>query len=326
MRRRSADPQRPGRAAAASRLLVAVLGGALAACGVSGAASSPDEAPAATGPGDLAVVATTTMLGDVASQVVGDAGEVAVVMPPGADPHTFQPSARQVAQMQDADLLVVNGAGLEESLQDAVEEAEAAGVPVLRAADHVEPLAAGDDEHAEGGADPHFWMDPDRMAEAVTALGERLTDLSGEDAPAQRADDYARQLVELGEEIDAILASVPPEARTLVTDHDSLAYFAERFDFNVAGTVIPSTTTGAEPSAQDLEALAEILRREEVPAIFADTSQPDRLAQTLAEEVGAAVEVVPLHTGSLGTEDGGPTTYVEALRTDAERIAEALGS
>ena len=302
------------------------------------------------GPGGVAIVATTAIMGDIARNLATADDRVSVLMDAGADPHTFEPSARQIAELADADLVVANGAGLEEGLDDALDEAAAAGVPIFFAADHVDTLAAaGDDDHGtsrddagaedahedsdgtdhadgheDGAVDPHIWMDPARMADAVRALGRQIgVQTDAPQAAADRAQPYAGQLADLDRRIEEMLADIPSERRTLVSNHASLSYFANRYDLRIVGTVIPGVSTGGEPSAREIEALAEAIRREEVPAIFTDSTAPSQLAATLARETGTDVQVVELYTGSLGTGDEA-TTYLEMLETDAQRISEAL--
>jgi zinc/manganese transport system substrate-binding protein len=262
------------------------------------------------------LVVSTTILGQAVAEVVADLAEVEVVMPLGADPHQFAPSARQAEAMETADLLVVNGAGFEQGMADVIEEAEAAGTPVFDASGQVELV----------GGDPHLWMDPRRMVAVIEALGARVAELEGIDTEALsvRVDGYVQQLTELDAAIEAELAAIPPERRVLVTNHDVLGYFAERFDLDIVGAVVPSLTTGAEPSAVELEELAATIRDSGVPAIFAETTQPVELAQALAGEVGGDVKVVELYTESLGEPGSGAASYVEMMRTNAELIAAGL--
>jgi zinc/manganese transport system substrate-binding protein len=267
------------------------------------------------------VVATTTILGDVVSHLVGDGVEVETIMPPNADPHEFQPSARQVQELRQADLVVANGAGFEGGLEDAVDAAKEDGVPVLEAIDTVPHLSF------EGGVDPHFFTDPASMAtaaEALTAeLGDRIPALDSA-AARRRAEDYVAELRALDAEVDDTLSVIPDDRRVLVTNHESLGYFAERYGFDVLGVIIPGGSTLAEPSAGDLDDLASAIEEAGVPAVFADTSSPEQLAEALADEVGGTIEVVELYTESLGGEGSAAATYVDMIRTDAQRIADAL--
>lgn len=294
--------------------------------------------PAAHGGGPRIVV-STSILGDVVANLVGDLAEVETVMPRATSPHDFQASAQQVAAMRRADALVVNGGGFEAGLVETIEGVMAEGVPTFIAIDAVEPLGApeGDrhahaddaDDHAAGaggGVDPHFFTDPSRVRAAAVALVDFLaTELPGMDAGGLRsqAQDYLDELAALDAEVEEVVSVVPAADRKLVTNHEVFGYFAERYGFEVVGAVIPSTSTQAEASAAELAELAELVRAEDVEAIFADTSSPSRLADALSAEVGD-VAVVELFSESLGPEGSEAATYLDLMRTDARRIADAL--
>ncbi len=271
---------------------------------------------AAAGEGELQVLATTTILGDVVAAVVGDDAEVTVLLPPGADPHSFQPSARQVAAIEEADLVVANGLGLEEGLAEALD-----GDHVVEVAPRLDPLPFG--TAVSGTPDPHVWMDPLRMAEAARQIAAELTRVAPEVDWSARAEAYMAGLAEVDREITDLLAPIPPERRKLVTNHDSLGYFADRYGFEVVGTVIPGGATLAAPSAAELAALVEVIEREEVPAIFVETTESADLAEALAAEAGG-VAVVELYSGALGEPGSGADTLAGMLVTNARRIAQAL--
>lgn len=291
--------------------VVGVLALAAAACSSGGDGSD-----------GLVIVTTTNILGDVVEHLVGDAAEVRTILPANADPHEFQPSARQVQELREADLVVANGAGFEGGLADAVDAAEGDGVPVVEAISAVETLDLDD------GTDPHFFNDPVRVATAAEAIVVELADVApalDTDAVRRTAGDYIDELRSLADEMEQTLAVVPEERRVLVTNHEAMGYFADRFGFEILGVIIPGGTTLAEPSAGDLDDLASAVEESGVPAIFAETSAPEQLAEAVADEVGTTIEIVELYTESLGGPDSPASTYVDMLRTDAERIADALG-
>lgn len=274
------------------------------------------------------IVVTTNILGDVVENLVGDNAEVTVLMKPNADPHSFGISAREAGAMEGADLIIGNGLGLEEGLSTNLDNARSEGVPVLEVGDQIDPI-----DYASGGSagapDPHFWTDPSRMVAAVDAISSTLgaevgTDLAEAIEPSVRS--YRGQLVDLDSEIEATVEEVPAEDRRLVTNHHVFGYFAERFDFEVIGAVLPSGTTLASPSAADLEELARTVEKAGVPTIFADSSQPQKLAQALTEEVDLDVDVRPLYSESLTEADGEAGTYIDMQRTNAQRIAGGLTS
>ena len=300
---------RAGRCTAAGTLAL-LTAGALVAC-----------APAAAGSDEPHIIATTNILGDVTTTLVGDAGSVTTLMKPNADPHSFEISAQEAAALSAADLLVSNGLGLEENVEQHLETAAAAGAPRFVAGEHIDVI-----DYAEGSADPHFWTDPARMLDVVDALEEALVTIDGVDAAdiEANADAYRAELTRLDEEMTTALAAIPEPNRALVTNHHVFGYLAERFDFDVIGAAVPSGTTLASPSAADLEELATAIETTGVPTIFADSSQPDRLMQVLASEVGIHVDVVPLYTESLTEPGGGAPTYLDMMRANTSLISEGL--
>jgi zinc/manganese transport system substrate-binding protein len=267
------------------------------------------------------VVATTTIVGDLVEGVAGDEARVEVLIPVGADPHDFAPSARQAASLREADLVVTSGLGLEAGLADALAAAADDGVPILELGPALDPRPLGATDSAT--PDPHWWLDPLRSARAVALIAERLTQVGAGDWPA-RATAFASELGSLDDELGTSLATIPAERRKLVTTHDAFGYFAERYDLEVIGVLIPGGATQAAPDPKALAALAAAVREAGVPAIFAETTLPTNVADALAAEVGSEVEVVVLYTGSLGEPGSGADTYVGMLRTNVERIVEAL--
>ncbi len=402
------------------RVLLFVLGLLLpfAACGTDDGTTTSSSDPVAVeeqptdGPGEsrLKIVATTSVLGDIVSQVVGNQADVSVLIPVGGDPHDYRPSSAQTALLHEADLVVANGLLLEEGLLDVLDTARGDGANVFEVGEYLDPLPFGggdghedehdhdhegegeeaheeddhdhegegeeaheeddhdhegegeeaheeddhdhdhegegeeaheeddhdhdhegegeeaheedDHDHDHGSEDPHFWQDPQRVALAATLIGEQLAALDPDTDWTERAAAYASQLEDLDAEIAEILEVVPPEARKLVTNHDSLGYFAARYGFEVVDTVIPGVSTLAEPSSEEMATLVATIIEQGVPAVFSETIQSPVLAQAIADETG--VVVVELYTGSLG-EPGSPgETLIGMLRTNAQRIADAL--
>lgn len=278
------------------------------------ACSSTDDAAAA---GEATVVVTTDLLGDVVSSALGDVVEVVTLMPPGADPHSFQASAQQAAAVRDATLLVVNGGGFEAGLTPVIESAEADGVDVFSAVDAL--------ERAGSGADPHFFTDPLLVRDVLTALVAELQEFEPDLDLRGRESGYVESLVALDREIQAELEPVASEQRVLVTNHDVFGPFADRYGFEVVGTIVPGGSSHGEVSGGRLDELADTIRTTGVPAIFVDSSSSEDLARTLADEVGD-VTVVELYSEALGSADSDGATYLEMMRSNARRIAEALAS
>ncbi len=282
---------------------------------------APSCSDAAADTNEVLVVATTSILGDVTANIVGDSDLVEVLISIGVDPHDFQPSARQVARMAEADLVVVNGLGLEEELVDVLASIGRDGQAVLSVGDLL-----GSSEPVDGGAsDPHFWMDPRQVVKVIDLIADALEELSVEGPWRVNADHYRAEVEAVDFEIQAILEAIPEHRRFLVTNHESLRYFAGRYKFEVIGVVVPGGSTPTEPSSSHLADLVRVMEQVGVPAVFADSTEPASLVEAVASEVGDGVEVVELFIGSLGGPGSGAETYIEMIRTDAVLIAGALG-
>lgn len=280
------------------------------------ACAAPEADPRPT------VVVTTNILGDVVTAVAGDALAVTTLMPPGADPHAFELSAQEAQLLRTADLVVSNGLGLEEGVQHHVDAAVADGVDPFVAGEHIEPLGYAGTE----ALDPHFWIDPTQTARVVEALVPVLADLAGDGAATvERAGaDYLADLAAADAEMAAAFAAIPAEHRALVTNHHVFGYLAERYDVRILGAAIPGGTTLAAPSAADLRELVDAIDAAGVRTIFAETSQPDRLMQVLADEADREVDVVALPTESLAAPGEPADTYLDMMRVLTQRIADGL--
>ncbi|MFE5409528.1 zinc ABC transporter substrate-binding protein AztC [Microbacterium sp. NPDC056569] len=298
-------------------VLAALLAAGVAASVLSACAPEGDDRPL--------VVVSTNILGDVVDELVGDDVEVMTLMRPDADPHSFEISARDAARLRTADLLVSNGLGLEEGLQQHLDAAVAGGVESFVAGESIEALAYASGD-AAGTPDPHFWTDPARMVDVVEALAPQLSGLPGVD-PADidaHVDAYLAQLERLDDDMTTAFEAIPAERRALVTNHHVFGYLAERFGFRIVGAAIPGGTTLAAPSASDLADLVSAIEEHAVPAVFAESSSPDRLMRVLAEEADLRVEVIELYTESLTASGGGAEDYLTMMRENTQRIATGL--
>lgn len=301
----------------AQRLLATAGAAVLLATALTACTATTDDRPL--------VVVSTNILGDVVENLVGDQARVVTLMKPNADPHSFEISAQEAATLRDADLLVSNGLGLEEGLQQHLDAASATDVATFVAGDAIDVLDYREGD-AAGMPDSHFWTDPARMIDVVDALEPALAEIDGIDADALGTSvaDYRTELEELDAEMTAAFETIPAERRALVTNHHVFGYLADRFDFDVVGAVIPGGTTLAAPSASDLADLVDAVDDTGVPAIFAESSSPDRLARALADEADLDVEVIELFTESLTDADGGAPDYLTMMRVNTERIASGL--
>jgi zinc/manganese transport system substrate-binding protein len=287
--------------------------GGLALAGALLMAGCSDGGAATGGP---TVLATTGIWADVASNLAcGGLADVESLLPAGADTHAFEPSLADRERLDAASLVVANGLGLEGGLGETLEAVEAAGTPVFRVGDHIGPESR----------DPHVWFDPVQVAGALPALAAALASSAGLD---HRAVDvclaaYQAELEAVDAEIVAILAAVPDERRVLVTNHQTLGAFADRYGFDIVGAIVAAPSTLAESTSRQLEALAEAIEATGAPAIFVEHEHSSVEAEALAERVGDVV-VHELHTEGLGEPGSGADTYLGLLVTTAQTIADAL--
>lgn len=357
----------------------------------------------------LQIVASSSILADVAARVAGEAAQVTSLMPLYADPHSYTPAPRDLVTLAEADAILVVGAGLEENLTVTLEDIAAdsplvtvsrcvnilpfgvgtfdeadlhadhpddddhlSGIAAQCAAHHAElegllryyagaeqahdaehdaehddehhpdslgmlyTLACGGhddgdhagaaDDHAAGGCDPHVWTDPHNVMLWTLLIRDTLHELDPANGRtyAANAAAYLEELNDLVEnEVEPLLASIPPENRRLVTNHLAFSYYARAFDLEMVGTVIPGASTLAEPSAAEIAALIGAIRGSSIPAVFAETTANPTLAEQVAAETGVAFYT--LYTGSLSEPDGPAGTYLDYIRHNTRVITGALG-
>jgi ABC-type Zn uptake system ZnuABC Zn-binding protein ZnuA len=295
------------------------------------ACASPGSRPAAsTG---LKVVATTTIVGDVVKAVGGDAIELSVMLPIGADPHSFEATPQDVARVAQADVVFVNGVGLEEFLEPLIENA-GGQAQLVSVSENLPPLEfEGEPEHGDEraedgdahGVDPHVWFDPanvmiwvDNIQRALSAL-----DTANAGAYAANAAAYKTELEALHIWIKEQVAAIPSERRLLVTNHDVFGYFAARYGFMIVASIFPAGGADASPSAQTASQLVATIKAAGVKAVFSENTLNPDLADTIAREAGVKI-VSELYTDSLGPADSPAATYIGLMRFDVQIIVEAL--
>lgn len=292
----------------------------------------------------LRVVATTSIIGDVVGRVGGDAIELTTLMGPGQDPHSYQPAAADLTAVADADVVFVNGWDLEEGLvADLATIAQNAVIVPISAG--IEPLPfgeeahsdeegdaheeeAGEEEHGHGGADAHTWQAVPNVVRWTGNVIEVLSTLDPTNAGQYLGNGLAYQgeLNALDTEIREQLATISAERRVLVTNHDTFGYFADAYDFEVLGTIVPGASTLAEPAASDLTDLISAMQQEGVCALFTENTVSDRLGQTVAGELSscATVQVLSLFSDALGPAGSGADSYIGMMRTNVATILSGL--
>jgi ABC-type Zn uptake system ZnuABC Zn-binding protein ZnuA/ABC-type Mn2+/Zn2+ transport system permease subunit len=315
---------RVGRALAVALVALASLG--VAGCGDSGSSD-----------GRLDVVATTTQIGDFVREVGGEAVSVDQVLQPNTDPHDYEPRPSDVEAAASARLVFVNGDDLDHWIDQVVDDSGSDATVVDLGAvvperlpgeghDHGDEEAVDDEGHsAEAEFDPHWWHDPRNAEAAVREIERRL--IAADPARAatfpRNADAYLARLAALDAGIARCIDAVPPGERKLVTDHDAFGYFAHRYGLDVVGAVIPSQTTQAQPSARDLSDLAALIAREDVAAIFPESSLSSRVADAIARQTGASAEHT-LYGDTLGPDDSDGSTYLAMEAANADAVVRGL--
>lgn len=310
-------------------LSTALLLGVLVSCGSSGDSTNSSESTTQTAsnsvPAELPVVAVTySVIGDIVSQLVGDNATVNVVIPDGQDPHDFQPSAKDIETINNAALVVSNGLEFEEGLEEVLENIAKSGGNIFMVGEHitVRKIDDGDDhgddhhdddKHADG--DPHLWLSPATMLEMLPALTTALSEAVGADLSAE-ATALTTKLQDLDGQVESIINSLGE--CNLVSGHDEMGYFADRYGCNVIGAIIPSFTTTSEATAGELAELKLLVEQYKVRAIFTGLGTSPDTASQLAKELG--IKAVTLSTHYLD----GVTNYQEFILNLTNQIAEAL--
>ena len=312
----------------------------------------------------LNVVATTTILADVAQNIAGGLFTVRTLIPADTDPHAFEPSTETAALIANADLVLAVGAGYEAFLADLLVTVGeniptvfvSTGIEILPYGEHAHEDEGGatdepDDEHLgvlgdtvecaahehhdedevegeeeSGVCDPHVWQDVANVILWANNLADTFTALDPSNTEVYRAnaDAYIDQLAALDAEIREMVSTIPEDRRVLVTNHDFMGYFAHAYAFEIAATVLPGSATGSEIAPQELAALIELVQTEGVPAIFAENTTNPQFADLIAQEAGISV-VTTLYSDALGGAESGAETYIDMMRFNTQTIVEALG-
>ena len=269
---------------------------------------------------DLVVLASTTFLADIAQNVAGSRLSIASLLPAGADPHSYQPVPSDLAKISKSTLLIVNGAEYEKFLEPLLEAAGGKRTVIVASAG----IELRKDTQMEHGLDPHLWLDPNNVIVYVQNIRDGLgqADPQGEEIYRSNAQAYTAKLKELDTWIAGQVAAIPPERRLLVTNHETLGYFADRYGFKIAGTVLRSASSEASVSARDLSDVINEIKAAGVPVIFLDKVENPMFAQQIAAETGVLV-VDDLQLESLTNGPPAPT-YIEMMRYNVTRIVQAL--
>jgi len=286
--------------------------------GLSGLAASCHGGAAANTSGKVRVVTSAELFADFIRNVGGDRVEVTALVPGHADPHTYEPVPRRVQDVVDADLVIVNGVGLEETLMGLINNNVRRDAPVVEMAAGL-PLIGGDADEPEGN--PHLWMDPQYAMQYVERIRDALVqvDPAGEAEYRANAGVYLQQLSALDGEIASAMASIPQDRRKLVTFHDSFPYFAQRYGLQVVGTVVEAP--GREPSAREMARLEDKIRADDIRVVFKEPELNAQLLEMAAQDAGAKVMTL-LNVAYADNVH----SYIDLMRFDAQQLVQGLGS
>jgi ABC-type Zn uptake system ZnuABC Zn-binding protein ZnuA len=271
-------------------------------------------------------VTTTTIVGDVVRVVGGDTINLTVLMGVGMDPHTFEPSPRDAAAVAEADVLFINGGGLEqfiEPLMSANVKSTVHRVDLCAGLSLMPCQAEHHKDHAHE-VDPHVWFDPRMVMRWTETIAGALGEHDPEHASLyqQRAEAYRSQLAELDQWITTEAAALSDHQRRLVTDHDEFGYFARRYRLEITGALLPNVTTAAETSARAMAALENRIRATGTRVLVIGVGVNPGLAQRVAHDTG--LRVVTLYTGALSASPGPAATYLDYMRYNAATLFNAM--
>lgn len=295
-------------------LSVLVLGLLL---GLTAATTARAEAP-------LPVVASFSILGDLVTQVGGEAVAVSTLVGPGGDAHVYEPTPADARRVGQAALLVTNGLGFEGWIERLVAASGFAGPKVIAAADVTPRRADPVDQAAHGDdIDPHAWQSPANVALYVARIRDGLiaADPKGEPVYRARAAAYLEALATLDRDIRAAVAAIPPERRKVVSSHDAFGYFADAYGLTFLAPV--GVSTEAEASAADVAALIRQIRSEGIPAVFVESISDPRLLDQIRRETGAKPGGI-LYSDALSPADGPAGTYLDLMRHNLATLTAAL--
>lgn len=298
----------------------------IAGCGTNGAPSSHDIAKR-----PISVLATTGMIADAVANIGGERVQVEALMGPGVDPHQYRASAGDLRRLKSADLVLYNGLHLEGKMADVLEQFGQDGrcVAITKNLDKAKDLRPAPEGY-DGAHDPHVWFDVRLWSQVAGTIGNELSRIDPIHAAgySQRTTEYQAKLLQLHNEVLARAAEIPTDRRVLVTAHDAFYYFGRAYGFEVHG--LQGVSTASELVTKDVRELAKFIGIRRVPAIFGETSVPDRNLQSVVDAVaqgyGYQVKFVAgkLYSDALGDPNGPAGTYIGMVRTNIETMVNAL--
>jgi ABC-type Zn uptake system ZnuABC Zn-binding protein ZnuA len=311
-------------------VILIVIVFALTACG----GQSATETLVSQGTSAPVILTSTTFLADITRNVTGERAQVESLLPVGTDPHTYEATPSDVTKIAESKVLILNGIEYEHFIEALIENAGGERL-IITASDGLEPRHMeeheGEEHASESGeagheaGDPHMWLEPNHVMTYIENIRAGLThaDPAGAVTYQANADAYASQLKDLDTWITEQVAQIPQERRLLVTNHDSLGYFAEQYGFTVIGTIVPGVSSAGAPSAQEIAMLIDEIKVTGAPAVFLNIGDNSDLADQIAAETDIKV-VTDLYIETLSSPDGPAPTYIDMMKYNVSQIVDAL--
>jgi ABC-type Zn uptake system ZnuABC Zn-binding protein ZnuA len=315
----------------------AALASLVLVAGCNGSAASPSPSESTGAAADYTVIATTSVFADLAQLALGDNVTIETIIPAGVDVHTFEPSPADAQKLAGADLIVMNGLGLDEWALSLLEAAGKSEEDVLELAEGIDESNAwvylegeehdeeeGEEhseeegeEHGHGGTDPHIWLDPKGAAIYVNRIAARVAAELPERAMAIESarDAGLAEIAALDEELRVGFAAIDASTRKIVTFHDAFGYFARAYEIEIVGVAVEAP--GQEPSAKEIAALIDAIKAAGVTSVFSEAQFPSKVLDQVAAETGATV-LESLYSDALG--DAPANSYLGAMRANASAI------
>jgi ABC-type Zn uptake system ZnuABC Zn-binding protein ZnuA len=315
----------------------AALASLVLVAGCNGSAASPSPSESTGAAADYTVIATTSVFADLAQLALGDNVTIETIIPAGVDVHTFEPSPADAQKLAGADLIVMNGLGLDEWALSLLEAAGKSEEDVLELAEGIDESNAwvylegeehdeeeGEEhseeegaEHGHGGTDPHIWLDPKGAAIYVNRIAARVAAELPERAMAIESarDAGLAEIAALDEELRVGFAAIDASTRKIVTFHDAFGYFARAYEIEIVGVAVEAP--GQEPSAKEIAALIDAIKAAGVTSVFSEAQFPSKVLDQVAAETGATV-LENLYSDALG--DAPANSYLGAMRANASAI------
>ncbi len=267
----------------------------------------------------LKIVASASMISDMAQEIIGPLHDVEMIVPIGGDPHLHEPTPSNARMVASADLVLINGLTFEGWITELIENS-GTSASIVTVTNGVQPLTS---QTYKNSADPHAWMDVSNALVYAHNIAQAMIKLDPENAATyeERLTNYKAELISLDKEIEMTIKSIPERQRILITSHDAFQYYGKRYGIRLEA--IMGISTEAQAQTADIRRVNKVIREQGVPAIFIESTINPKMMQQLAQDNKISIGG-KLYADSLGDKDSPASTYVDMLRYNTKTIAAAL--